>query len=81
MGRADTIKTERRRRNSDGLQGKRRRLSVKKELLDRPYFTEWGTYDPGTTVPARFRSNYYNNACRMKEFGKPLYADEEGERI
>lgn len=50
MSRAEQIKTERRRRNSDGLSGKRRRLSVNEAALDREKYAYRWVNDEGTRI-------------------------------
>lgn len=52
MSRNDQIKTERRRRNSDALAGKRRRLAVNEDTLDRENFEYRWVNDDGARVQA-----------------------------
>ena len=50
MSRQEQVKAERRRRNSDALQGKRRKLSVSEETLDRTNFVYRFANDEGNRI-------------------------------
>lgn len=50
MGRTEQVKTERRRRNSDSLSGKRRRLAIDESKLDRENYEYFLAKDTGSRV-------------------------------